>query len=131
MTFIKEHLDQLGDIKIVECNYSQYSSRYDAFKRGDIAPAFNPKMGGGALRDLNIYNIHFVVGLFGRPKTVQYLANVEKALTHQACLSWTMSSLKWYVSGPKTALQKSNQPSKVIKGHWQCLEQQIPFLRFS
>ncbi|HHJ7346347.1 TPA: Gfo/Idh/MocA family protein, partial [Streptococcus pyogenes] len=58
MTFIKEHLDQLGDIKIVECNYSQYSSRYDAFKRGDIAPAFNPKMGGGALRDLNIYNIH-------------------------------------------------------------------------
>lgn len=78
MTFIKEHLDQLGDIKIVECNYSQYSSRYDAFKRGDIAPAFNPKMGGGALRDLNIYNIHFVVGLFGRPKTVQYLANVEK-----------------------------------------------------
>lgn len=43
MTFIKEHLDQLGDIKIVECNYSQYSSRYDAFKQGDIAPAFDPQ----------------------------------------------------------------------------------------
>lgn len=78
MTFIKEHLDQLGDIKIVECNYSQYSSRYDAFKRGDIAPAFNPKMGGGALRDLNIYNIHFVVGLFGRPKTVHYISQCRK-----------------------------------------------------
>lgn len=60
---VKEHLSNLGDIKIVECNYSQYSSRYDAFKRGEIAPAFNPEMGGGALRDLNIYNLHLVIGL--------------------------------------------------------------------
>lgn len=60
---VKEHLSNLGDIKIVECNYSQYSSRYDAFKRGEVAPAFNPEMGGGALRDLNIYNLHLVIGL--------------------------------------------------------------------
>lgn len=39
---IKANLAKLGDIKIVECNYSQYSSRYDAFKRGEIAPAFDP-----------------------------------------------------------------------------------------
>ena len=75
---IKANLSKLGEIKIVECNYSQYSSRYDAFKRGEIAPAFDPAKGGGALRDLNIYNIHLVVGLFGKPKKVQYLANVER-----------------------------------------------------
>lgn len=80
MQFMKEHLDQLGDVKVVSCNYSQYSSRYDAFKRGDIAPVFDPKKGGGALRDLNIYNIHLVIGLFGEPMTVQYLANVEKGI---------------------------------------------------
>ena len=57
---IKESLKAIGTIKIVECNYSQYSSRYDAFKKGEILPAFNPKMGGGALMDINIYNIHFV-----------------------------------------------------------------------
>lgn len=27
--------------------------------------------------DLNIYNIHFVVGLFGKPKDVQYYPNIE------------------------------------------------------
>lgn len=75
---IKANLSKLGEIKIVECNYSQYSSRYDAFKRGEIAPAFDPAKGGGALRDLNIYNIHLVVGLFGKPEKVQYLANVER-----------------------------------------------------
>lgn len=29
---IKELLPKLGEIKIVQCNYSQYSSRYDSFK---------------------------------------------------------------------------------------------------
>jgi len=77
---IKDNLAKLGDIKIVECNYSQYSSRYDAFKRGEIAPAFDPAKGGGALRDLNIYNIHLVIGLFGKPEKVQYLANMERGV---------------------------------------------------
>lgn len=30
---IKDSLSEIGDIKIVNINYSQYSSRYDAFKR--------------------------------------------------------------------------------------------------
>lgn len=77
---LKEELANLGDIKIVDCNYSQYSSRYDAFKEGVIAPAFDPEKGGGALRDLNIYNIHLVVALFGLPKTVNYLPNTERGV---------------------------------------------------
>lgn len=77
---LKEELTNLGDIKIVDCNYSQYSSRYDAFKEGVIAPAFDPEKGGGALRDLNIYNIHLVVALFGLPKTVNYLSNMERGV---------------------------------------------------
>lgn len=77
---LKEELANLGDIKIVDCNYSQYSSRYDAFKEGVIAPAFDPEKGGGALRDLNIYNIHLVVALFGLPKTVNYLPNMERGV---------------------------------------------------
>ena len=30
---LKEDLKKLGDIKIVSFNYSQYSSRYNAFKK--------------------------------------------------------------------------------------------------
>jgi predicted dehydrogenase len=78
-SYIKQNIEKLGDIKIVQCNYSQYSSRYDAFKKGENPPAFDPKMGGGALRDLNIYNIHFVVGLFDIPKgNIEYFPNIEK-----------------------------------------------------
>lgn len=73
--FVKEQLDSLGDVKLVQCNFSQYSSRYDRYLLGDVAPAFDPALGGGALYDLNIYNIHFVVRLFGKPKTVRYQAN--------------------------------------------------------
>lgn len=98
---IKENLDKLGDIKIVSCNYSLYSSRYDAFKRGEIAPAFNPKMGGGALRDLNIYNIHLVVGLFGRPKSVQYLANIERNIDTSGMLVMDYGHFKAVAIGAK------------------------------
>lgn len=72
---IRDALPKLGNIKIVMCNYSQYSSRYDAYKRGEVAPAFDPQLFGGALNDINIYNINFVVGLFGMPKKISYAAN--------------------------------------------------------
>jgi predicted dehydrogenase len=75
MTAIREALPSLGKIKLVHCDYSQYSSRYDRYLMGDVAPAFNPDLGGGALRDLNVYNINFVVSLFGRPDSVEYKAN--------------------------------------------------------
>lgn len=77
---LKEDLNDVGDLKIIECNYSQYSSRYDAFKEGTILPAFNPKMGGGSLMDINIYNIHLVVGLLGKPNRVEYYANIEREI---------------------------------------------------
>lgn len=98
---IKANLSKLGEIKIVECNYSQYSSRYDAFKRGEIAPAFDPAKGGGALRDLNIYNIHLVVGLFGKPKKVQYLANVERDVDTSGILIMDYGQFKAACIGAK------------------------------
>lgn len=99
--YIRENLKQLGNLKIVECNYSQYSSRYDAFKRGEIAPAFNPEMGGGALRDLNIYNIHLVVGLFGEPKTVTYLPNMERGVDTSGILIMDYGTFKAVAIGAK------------------------------
>ncbi len=77
---VRELLPGVGDVKIVQLNYSQYSSRYEAFKQGNIVPVFDAKKAGGALMDLNVYNIHFVVGLFGEPKAVQYYPNMEKGV---------------------------------------------------
>ena len=28
--------------------------------------------------DLNVYNVHYLVGLFGKPKKVKYYPNIEK-----------------------------------------------------
>lgn len=98
---IKEAISTIGNIKIIECNYSQYSSRYDAFKNGEILPAFNPKMGGGALMDINIYNIHFVMGLFGAPEKVNYLANVEKGIDTSGILSLDYGDKKVVCIGAK------------------------------
>ena len=100
-SYVKENLPKLGDIKIVECNYSQYSSRYDAFKRGEIAPAFDPEKGGGALRDLNIYNIHLVVGLFGKPEMVHYLANMERGVDTSGMLVMDYGHFKCVCIGAK------------------------------
>ena len=77
---IKKLLSELGDIKMVDLNFSQYSSRYDKFKNGTTLPAFDYRKAGGALMDLGIYNINFAVGLFGEPKRVEYFPNITKKI---------------------------------------------------
>lgn len=84
---VRKQLPRLGQIKHIFCNYSQYSSRYDRFLRGDIAPAFDPSCSGGALMDLNLYNIYFIVGLFGAPEAVQYAPVIERAIDTSGILS--------------------------------------------
>ncbi|XBG82208.1 Gfo/Idh/MocA family oxidoreductase [Enterococcus cecorum] len=110
---IKKDLAQLGKIKIVECNYSQYSSRYDAFKEGKILLTFDPQKGGGALMDINIYNIHFIVGLFGKPEKVQYLANIERDIDTSGILVLDYGAFKAVCIGAKDS---TAQIRSVIQG---------------
>ncbi|MGM9537938.1 MAG: Gfo/Idh/MocA family protein [Candidatus Onthomonas sp.] len=77
---VRELLPELGALRIVEMNYSQYSSRYNAFRRGEVLPVFDPRKSGGALMDLNVYNLHFTVGLFGKPAAVQYFPNLQRGI---------------------------------------------------
>lgn len=77
---IREWLPKIGQIKLVESQYSQYSRRYDAFQKGEILPVFDPVKAGGAMMDLNLYNLHFVMGLFGKPQAQHYFANVERGI---------------------------------------------------
>lgn len=70
--WIRENVKRLGRITMVQCNFSQYSSRYDRYLNGEVLPVFDPLLSGGALYDINIYNLHFAAGLFGPPKAVIY-----------------------------------------------------------
>lgn len=69
---VKNAIDRIGTVKLIQCDYSKISSRYSRYLAGEVLPAFDPKLAGGALYDLNIYNLHFVMGLFGKPLTARY-----------------------------------------------------------
>lgn len=73
---IKENLKNIGDIRLVTCNFSQFSSRYGKYKNHEQSNAFDPAFSGGAIMDINVYNIHFTVGLFGKPNSYEYHPNI-------------------------------------------------------
>lgn len=72
---LQELLPKLGPIRMVQANYSQYSSRYDKYLEGTVLPAFDPQLSGGALYDINIYNLNLIIGLFGAPNSLVYQAH--------------------------------------------------------
>lgn len=84
---MKEDLALLGKLRLASFNYSQYSSRYDAFQRGEVAPAFDPAQGGGALMDLNVYNLHTALSLFGCPQRTSYVPNMQRGVDTSGALS--------------------------------------------
>lgn len=120
---IKELLPSLGNIRIVQCNYSQYSSRYDKFKEGNVLPAFDPKFSGGALMDLNIYNIHYVVGLFGKPENVEYYPNIERGIDTSGVLVLDYGKLKCVCIGAKDCKAPI---ANNIQGDRGCIYQDTP-----
>ena len=78
--FIRKLLEELGQIRAVQLNYSQYSSRYGSFLTGETPNVFNSEFSGGALMDINIYNIHFMMRLFGEAGKVKYYPNMERGI---------------------------------------------------
>lgn len=120
---IKELVPSLGYIKIVQCNYSQYSSRYNSFKAGNVLPAFDPVYAGGALMDLNIYNIHFVVGLFGRPNNVSYFPNMERGIDTSGILVLEYDTFKCTLIGAKDCMAPI---ANNIQGDKGCIYQDNP-----
>lgn len=71
---IQSAILSIEPLTLVQMNFSQYSSRYDALLSGENPNVFNPEFSGGALADINVYNIHLAVGLFGIPSNVAYYA---------------------------------------------------------
>ena len=77
---LKKDIQMLGQIRMVELDYSKYSSKYDDFLAGGTPNIFNPEYGTGALMDLGVYNIEFACGLFGLPKKSHYYPNMQRGI---------------------------------------------------
>ncbi len=74
---VKKHMDRLGAVRLVQCSYCRTGKVYEEYLAGVVRPVLDPECGGGSLYDVNIYNLHFVVWLFGKPKSVEYSAAAQ------------------------------------------------------
>ena len=120
---IQEWLPRIGEVRIVMLNFSQYSRRYDAFRNGDILPAFDPGKSGGALMDLNSYNLHYMTGLFGSPQSVSYYANIERGIDTSGIVMLDYGAFK----GTAIAAKDCHAPScSVIQGTNGYISQDTP-----
>ena len=72
---IRELIPKIAPVRLVQSNYSQYSSRYDRYLKGEVEPCFDPALSGGSLYDIDIYNLNLTADLFGEPEEVYYYAN--------------------------------------------------------
>lgn len=80
LAVMQRELPKIGKIKLVQANYSQYSSRYDNLLKGEVPNVFNPEYGGGCLMDINYYNVYLNVALFGKPQDAVYYPNFYEGL---------------------------------------------------
>ena len=125
---IAKQLPALGDIRLVSFQFCQYSSRYDAFQEGRIAPAFDPACAGGALMDLNIYNLHAILGLFGTPQAFRYFPNLDRGIDTSGILTLTyQGSAYGSFQAAAIAAKDCQAPvSSTIQGTRGCIRISVP-----
>ncbi|MBQ7598008.1 MAG: Gfo/Idh/MocA family oxidoreductase [Clostridia bacterium] len=73
---LRKLLPEIGPIRLVLANYTQYSARYDKLRGGEKPNIFNPALAGGCLMDINFYNVYLNVALFGAPQSAAYYPNI-------------------------------------------------------
>ena len=70
--FLQAELPKIGPVRGALANFSARSARYDDYLRGVWNTTFDPACYGGALYDMNVYNLHFFYGLLGAPQSAEY-----------------------------------------------------------
>ena len=73
-------MNEIAPVRNYSSYFCQYSSKYEALKRGEVATAFKPGT-AGAVRDVGVYTLYPLVALFGRPSTVS--AKIAKVTTSE------------------------------------------------
>ena len=75
--YLADALPELGRLRLVMSNFSQYSSRYDAVLAGETPNIFSLEFAGGCLQDINFYNLYFNIAMFGKPEKAVYYPNMR------------------------------------------------------
>lgn len=123
---LKNNIEKVGTLRSVLLHYNQYSSRYDAFLRGETPNVFSTAFSGGALVDLGVYPLYVAVALFGTPKTISYtpvllrggvdgsgtlLLNYEEFICTILCSKISHSHIPSEIQGEKGTLILESAPT--------------------
>ena len=68
-------VDRVSNLTAARLDFTQRSSRYDAYAAGETPNIFNMSLGAGALADLGIYCVWAAVDLFGKPNRIHACAS--------------------------------------------------------
>ena len=93
---LREILPQIGPVRLVHADYDEHFGRYDEYCAGADIPVFTREYEGGALRDINIYCLHIILALYGRPDAVFYASN---ALGRNAVGTSGVATLRYDAAG--------------------------------
>ena len=67
---IKSSLANIGEVRRAVLAMNQYSSRYDAYRAGEVLNAFKPELSNGSVMDIGVYPLSVAIALFNKPKNV-------------------------------------------------------------
>lgn len=67
---LKAAISEIGKITSAHFDFSQLSSKYAAYKRGEVPNIFNPALATGSLMDLGVYCVYPAVDIFGIPDSL-------------------------------------------------------------
>jgi predicted dehydrogenase len=81
---LKENLVNIGRLRRAVFVMGRYSTRYDAYLRGENPSTFRIEFCNGSLVDMGVYCVAVAVGLFGKP--VEILANASKLANGVDCM---------------------------------------------
>lgn len=73
--FLRQALPGLGPVRGAMASFCARSARYDDYLNGIWNTTFDPACLGGALNDMNVYNLHLLLGLLGAPQRAEYRAS--------------------------------------------------------
>lgn len=70
--FLQQELPKIGPVRGAMASFCARSARYDDYLNGVWNTTFDPACNGGALNDMNVYNLHYLWGLLGTPQRCEY-----------------------------------------------------------
>jgi scyllo-inositol 2-dehydrogenase (NADP+) len=75
LEIIRQHLSMLGKISIISTEFNTFSGKYSEYLLGKDPNELSLQFSGSTLVDLGVYNVYFVMLLFGMPIDIRYFAN--------------------------------------------------------